>query len=251
MIDLQGKIALVTGASRGIGRACAVRLAEAGATVVVNYLNSPDLAREVAREISTAGGRAAVVKADVSEPEDVASMLAFVGERFGQLDILVSNVASGGFRPLMATSPVQFQATMNVNVIPLLTLVQSARPWLEKAGGRAKVVALSSHGSRRALEAYGAIGASKAALESLSRHLALELGSRVNFNVVLAGLVQTDATSSFPDEVFERARAGMMLNGRSLTARDVADAVLFLASPLSDLIQAQTLVVDGGFDSKG
>lgn len=251
MIDLADKTCLVTGASRGIGRAIALRLAEAGADVAVNYLTSAGAAREVAEQIKARGRRALVVKADVSEPEDVQAMIDFVGQQFGRLDVLVSNVASGGFRNLMEATPRHFTATMSTNVLPLLTLVQAARPLLDRSAGRAKVVALSSHGSHKALPHYGLIGASKAALEALIRHLALELGSHINFNVVLAGLVETDSTRAFPRQVFERARETMMVNGRALTEADVADAVLFLASPLSDLVQAQTLTVDGGAGLSG
>lgn len=254
MIELDGKVALVTGSSRGIGRACAKRLAEAGADVVINYLTSQSAAVEVANEIQSLGRRAATVKADVSESDDIQAMMAFVKERFGRLDVLVSNAASGGFRPLMNASPRHFEATMNTNVLAMLNLVQAARPLLERKDGRSKVIALSSHGSHRALPAYGLIGASKAALESLTRHLALELGdSGINVNVVLAGLVETDSTRHFPgaEAMFEAVRNRQMTGQRPLLAQDVADAVVFLASPLSDLIQGQTLIVDGGEGIRG
>ncbi len=249
MIDLSGNVALVTGASRGIGRATALRLAEAGADVIVNYVTSQSAAGEVAREIQQQGRRAATVKADVSEPDDVAAMLEFVRERFGRLDILVSNAASGGFRQLMDATPRHFENAMNTNVRALLLLTQAALPLLERSEGRAKVVALSSHGSHKALPAYGLIGSSKAALESLVRHLALELGDRgVNVNAVLAGLVETDSTRGLPnsDDFFQAVNDRRMTGGRPLTPRDVADSVLFLASSLSDLVQGATLVVDGG-----
>src|SRR6476619_4144417 len=131
MIDLSGNVALITGASRGIGRATALRLAEAGADVIVNYVTSQSAANEVAREIQQQGRRAATVKADVSEPDDVAAMLEFVRERFGRLDVLVSNAASGGFRQLMDATPKHFENAMNTNVRALLLLVQAARPPLE------------------------------------------------------------------------------------------------------------------------
>lgn len=249
MIDLEGRVALVSGASRGIGRATAIRLARAGADVIVNYLTSLSAANEVAAEIASLGRRAATVKADISQPEDIESMLKFVGEQFGKLDILVSNAASGGFRPLMQATPKNFEATMNTNVQSLLLLTQAALPLMLGTGPRRKVIALSSHGSHRALPAYGLIGASKAALESLTRHLALELGNQgINFNVLLAGLVETDSTRSFPesDRLFKAVAERRLVSGRSLTADDVADSVLFLSSPLSDLIQGQTLVIDGG-----
>lgn len=254
MTELTGKVALVTGASRGIGRACALRLAGAGADVVINYLTAQTAANTVAEEIQRLGRRAAVVKADVSEPEDVEAMVAFVGERFQRLDVLVSNAAGGGFRPLMEATPRQFDATMNTNVRATLQLVQAAQPLLEREDGRAKVVALTSHGAHVALPAYGLVGASKAALESLVRHLALELGDRgISFNLVLAGLVETDSTRMLPqaEAVFEAAAERAIVSGRRLTADDVADAVLFLASPRSDLIQGQTLVVDGGASIRG
>ena len=249
MISLAGKVALVTGGSRGIGRACAVRLAEAGADVVVNYLTSEKAATEVAERIRTLGRKSAVVKADVSEPDDVRLMLEFIGNRFQRLDVLVSNAATGGFRSLEKSTPNHFASTMNANVRALVTLMQEAAPLLRRTEGRAKVTALSSHGATFALPHYGLIGASKAALESLVRHLALEYGPQgINVNVVRAGLVDTDSTRNVPnaDAVFQHAQAKLMVGERRLTAADVADAVVYLSSSLSDLVQGQTLVVDGG-----
>ncbi len=249
MIDLAGHVALVTGSSRGIGRACAIRLAEAGADVIVNYVTSQSAANEVAEQVQKLGRRAAVVKADVSEYDDVASMLDFVKEKFGRLDVLISNAATGGFRPLLETNARNFEAAMNTNVRSLLFLVQAAMPLLERKTGRAKVITLSSHGSRIAIPMYGMIGTSKAALEALVRQFTLEIGDRgVNINCILAGLVDTDSTRRFPnaEEIFEGARKKTMVGGRSLLASDVADAALFLASPLADLVQGQILVVDGG-----
>jgi enoyl-[acyl-carrier protein] reductase III len=249
VIDLTGKVALVTGSSRGIGRASALRLAEAGADVIVNYVSSPAEARQVVEAIQQFGRRAVAVRADVSEQEDVAEMLDFVQRTFGQLDILVSNAATGGFRRVLDASPRHFEATMNTNVRALMYLVQAALPLLERTTGRAKVVALSSHGSHLALPMYGLIGASKAALESLVRNLTLEVGDRgVNCNIVLAGLVETDSTRFIPNsqEVFASRRYKSMTGDRMLAAEDVADAVLYLSSPLSDMVQGATLFVDGG-----
>ena len=249
MIDLSGKVALVTGASRGIGRACAIRLAEAGADIVVNYVTSRSAADQTAERIAQLGRKVAVVKADVSEEEDIASMVDFVGQTFGRLDILVSNAASGGFRPLLSTTSRNFEAAMNTNVRALIQLVQAAMPLLEQSDGRAKVVGISSHGSHLALPMYGLIGGTKAALESIVRHLALELGDRgVNVNIVQSGLVETDSTRLIPnsDELFRGRKFKSMVGERELDASDVADAVLYMASPLSDLVQGQTLIVDGG-----
>lgn len=249
MISLKERTALVTGASRGIGRACALRLAEAGADVIINYVSSQAAAKEIAEQIQSLGRRAAIVKADVSEPEDVKAMLEFIQDRFGRLNIVVSNAATGGFRPLLESTPAHFEATMNVNVRATLAVAQAALPLLKQSEGRAKLIALSSHGSHLALPHYGLIGASKAALESLVRHLALEMGpSGVNCNVLLAGLVETDSTRRIPNSeaIFSGVQAKRMTGSRTLTATDVADVALFLASHLSDLVQGQTIVVDGG-----
>lgn len=250
MIDLTGRVALVTGASRGIGRACALRLAQAGADVVVNYVSSQAAANEIAREILEMGRRVAVVKADVGEQDDVASMIEFIGKTFGRLDVIVSNAATGGFRPLLAATTRNFEAAMRTNVLAMVHLVQSSVKLMERSDRRGKVIGISSHGSHLALPMYGVIGGSKAALESIARHLALEVGARgINVNVVKAGLVDTDSSRALPHsaEIFEATRKFRSMTGdRMLTADDVADAVLFLASPLSDMVQGETLTVDGG-----
>ena len=249
MIDLSGKVALVTGGSRGIGRACALRLASHGADVVVNYVSAHSAAMEVADQIQAMGRNVAIVKADVSQRDDVEAMADYIKSEFGVLDILVNNAATGGFRPLLITSDRNFEAAMNINVRPLIYLVQTLLSLLEAGEDRAKVVVMSSHGSHMALPMYGTIGGSKAALESLTRHFALELGDRgINFNVVKAGLVETDSTRRIPgaEEIFAGRTYKTMVGDRYLTADDVADAVLYLSSSMSDLVQGETLTVDGG-----
>lgn len=249
MIDLTGRVALITGSSRGIGRACALRLAEAGADIVVNYRSSKSSAMDVASQIQAMGRTVAVVRADVSQRDDVESMIEFVKLEFGGLDIVVSNAATGGFRPLMTTTDRNFDAAMQINVRPVIYLVQAALPLLEQTEHHSKVIAVSSHGAVIALPMYGTIGSSKAALEATMRHFALELGDRgINFNMVRAGLVETDSTRRLPraEEIFAGRAEKTMTGDRFLTDREVADAVLYLSSPLSDLVQGETLVVDGG-----
>jgi enoyl-[acyl-carrier protein] reductase III len=217
--------------------------------VVVNYVAAQAAAMEVAEEIQRLGRRALVVRADVSEQEDVADMVAAIELEMGGLDVLVHNAATGGFRPLMSATHKNFEATMNINVCSFLYLMQATARLLEGAHRRGKVVVLSSHGAHTAIPAYGLIGGSKAALASIARHFALELGDRgVNFNIVEAGLVETDSTRRLPNsqEMFAGRRFKAMVGERFLEASDVADAVLFLCSPLSDLVQGQTLIVDGG-----
>ncbi len=249
MIDLRGHAALVTGSSRGIGRACAVRLAESGADVIVNYVTSRSAAEEAAQRILALGRRTAVIKADISQQEDVVSMMDFVRDTFGALDILVTNAATGGFRPLLVTTAREFEAAMNTNVRSLLFLIQAALPLLERSKGRAKVIGISSLGSIRAMPLYGLLGSTKAALESMIRHLALEIGSRgINLNIIQAGLVATDSTRQIPnfERAMEQRKSKNMVGGRQLVPEDIADAVLYLASPLSDMVQGQSLVIDGG-----
>ncbi len=249
MIDLSGKTALVTGASRGIGSACAVRLAKCGASVAVNFRSSAEDAADVVRKVMAHGATGVAVQADVTEPDDVQAMMDFIEERFGQLDIIVSNVAAGGFRPLMDLSPANWDAVLRANAAPLVWLTQSARSLLTNSPGMGKVIAVSSHGSMWAVPNYGVIGASKAALESLVRHLALELGRHgISFNAVLPGVVDTEAIRTMPgaEQILKVAGEQMLVASSTIRPVDVASVVAFLASPHSDLIQGQTIVVDGG-----
>jgi enoyl-[acyl-carrier protein] reductase III len=249
MIDLSGRVALVTGSSRGIGRACALKLAEAGADIIINYVTAKAAAIDIGQQIQSLGRKVLVVKADVTERDDVEDMMRFIKETFGRLDIIVSNAATGGFRPLMATTDRNFEAAMQTNVRALLYLVQTSIDLLADREQRSKVVAISSHGSHMALPMYGTIGATKAALEAMVRHFAYELGGRnVNFNVVKAGLVETDSAARLPgaELMFGGRKEKGMVGDRLLMAEDVANAVLFLSSPLSDLIQGETVTVDAG-----
>jgi enoyl-[acyl-carrier protein] reductase III len=249
LIDLRGKRALVTGASRGIGRACALRLAQCGADVAVNFLTSPGPANDVAQQIQSLGRRAVAVRADVSDRDDVVAMVDAVAEQLGGLDIIISNVAAGGFRTTAELTPAALDATFRSNAAPVVWLVQAAVRLLAASQSHGKLIAVSSHGSMWAVPHYAAIGASKAALESLIRHLALEHGDKgINFNCVLPGIVATDAVATMPglDAVLAAAQQRAMVGSRRLQPEDVANVVAFLASPLSDLIQAQTVIVDAG-----
>lgn len=248
MLDLRGKTALVTGASRGIGRACAVTLAACGANVAVNFLSSKAGAAESVQLVLSHGVQGIAVRADVSDRDDIHAAVDFVHQRFGSLDIIVSNAAAGGFRPLLEVSPANWDSVLRNNAAPLLWLAQAAAPIMTSAGS-GKIVAISSHGSIRAFGNYGAIGPSKAALESLVRHLAFELGpSGINFNCVLSGMVETDAIRSMPGSagMLAASREAMLVKRKLLDPMDIAQVVAFLSSPYSDMIQGQTIVVDGG-----
>jgi enoyl-[acyl-carrier protein] reductase III len=247
---LSGKIALVTGAARGIGRAIAQKLASAGCDVVVNYYNSHEAAEALCAEIRAMGRRAQAIQAAVGEPESVAELFTQFRKHFDRLDILVSNAASGVLKPALEMSLKHWRWCMETNALALNLLAQRAVP-LMPPGGR--IIAMSSLGAQRASPGYGFVGASKAALESLVRTLAQELGSRgIRVNAVSAGVVDTDALQFFANReqmlaaFAERAPAGPVL-----TPVDVAGAVYLLCLPESGMITGHTLVVDGGFAISG
>jgi enoyl-[acyl-carrier protein] reductase III len=249
-INLEGKVALVTGGSRGIGRAITERLAQAGAAVAINYVRQATRANEVATAIRDAGGRALTVRANVADPADRAAMFAVLRAEFGRLDILISNAASGVLRPAMELTYRHWQWTMDINAGTLIPLAQHALPLMPDGGS---IVAVSSLGAIRAIPNYTAVGASKAALESIVRHLALELGPRgIRVNAISAGVVDTDALKHFPNRQDLMDAAGHRTPaGRLVEPGDVADAALFLVSPLARMVMGHTLLVDGGYSIMG
>lgn len=250
MFELHGKVALVTGGSRGIGRAIAVRLAEHGVDIIVNYVRHKKDAQATASEVEGYGRRCLLIKANVAKEKDVAEMFSKVKENFGALDILVSNAASGVLKPVMELTERHWNWAMDINARALLTLVQHGGA-LMPPGGR--VIAVSSLGAVRAIENYTTVGASKAALESLVRHLAVELGEKkINVNTVSAGAVDTDALKKFPnrDEILTTALERTPM-GRLTTPDDVADVALFLCSQFATMIQGQVITVDGGYAIRG
>jgi enoyl-[acyl-carrier protein] reductase III len=250
MFNMTGRVALVTGGSRGIGKAIAIRLAEHGMDIVVNYVRHKQDAQKTAAEVEQRGQRCLLVKANVAKESDVSAMFEAISEEFGSLDVLVSNAASGVLKPVLELTERHWNWAMDINARALLSLVQHGMP-LMKRGSR--VIAVSSLGSIRAIENYTTVGASKAALESLVRHLAVELGPRgIRVNTVSAGAVDTDALKKFPnrDLILETAIKRTPL-GRLVTPDDVADVTLFLCSNLSNMIQGQVVTVDGGYAIMG
>lgn len=250
MNSFQNKLALVTGSGRGIGRAIALHLARNGADVVVNFFRNRAPAEQTAREIEALGRRALVIKADVGEIEGITKLFDEVERGFGALDILVHNAASGYNRPALEQKPKGWDWTMNINARALLFSAQRAVPLMEKRGG-GSIVSITSAGSVRVLPDYVVVGASKAALESLTRYLAVELAPKnIRVNAVSPGLVETDALKHFDSMnetgLIEKAIVNTPA-GRLVTPEDVADAVAFLCSPSAEMIRGQVLVVDGGY----
>ena len=247
---LVGKVALVTGASRGIGRAIAQKLASAGCDVAINYYNSAEEAETLCAEIRGMGRRACALQASVGIPDSVDDMFAELGKHFDRLDILVSNAASGVLKPALEMTLKHWCWCLETNALALNLLAQRAVP-LMRAG--ASIIAMSSLGASRAMPDYGFIGASKAALESLVRTLAQELGPRrIRVNAVSAGVVDTDALRYFPNREELLANfARRTPAGPVLTPQDVAGAVYLLCLPEAAMITGHTLVVDGGFCISG
>jgi enoyl-[acyl-carrier protein] reductase III len=247
---LTGKVALVTGAARGIGRAIARKLALAGCDVAVNYYNSSDEAEALCAEIRGLGRRAVALQASVGVPDSVDELFEGFRQHFDRLDIVVSNAASGVLKPAVEMTLKHWRWCLETNALALNLLTQRALP-LMPPGGR--IVAMSSLGAQRAMPGYGFIGASKAALESLARALAQELGPRgIRVNVVSAGVVDTDALAYFPNREELLANfAQRTPAGPVLTPDDVAGAVYLLCLPEAAMINGHTLVVDGGFAISG
>ena len=247
---LEKKTALVTGATRGIGRAIARKLASAGCDVVVNYYNSHEQAEALCAEIHGMGRRAWPVKASVGIPESVDELFEELGKHVERLDIIVSNAASGVLKPAMEMTIKHWRWCLETNALALNLLTQRAAAMMPAGGS---IVALSSLGAARAMPGYGFIGASKAALESLVRTLAQELGPRgIRVNTVSAGVVDTDALSYFPnrEELLENYAKRTPL-GPTLAPEDVAGAGYLLCLPESRMITGHTLIVDGGFCISG
>ncbi len=245
------RLVCITGSGRGIGRAIALHFARLGADVIVNFFRNRAPAEETVREIERLGRSALLVKADVGRLEDIQSLFDAIETQWGGLDILVSNAASGYNRPAMEQKVRGWDWTMNINARSLLFCAQRAVPLMEKRGGGA-IVSISSPGSARVLPDYIVVGASKAALEALTRYLAVELAPKnIVVNAVSPGLVETDALKHFDavrtdDQILERAIA-LCPAGRLVTPEDIAGVVAFLCSPQGSMIRGQTIQVDGGY----
>jgi enoyl-[acyl-carrier protein] reductase III len=242
------KIALITGSGRGIGRAIALQLAGEGADVVVNFFRNRKPAEETAAEIQALGRRALVVKANVGEVDQIEKMFDEIKAVFGGVDILVCNAASGFVRSAMQQDVRGWDWTMNINARSVLFCAQQAQP-LMKARGGGYIVSISSLGSIRVMPEYIAIGASKAALEALTRYLAFELAAdNIVVNAVSGGIVETDALKHFPrrDQMLADGIARTPA-GRLTVPEDIARVVAFLCTPDAQMIRGQTIIVDGGF----
>lgn len=246
ILNLQGRAILVTGGTRGIGRAISLQLARAGATVVANYARDEAAAQALAQEAVAHRLQIVTLRADLTLPKGLeAIQQCFAALPPAQVVSIVHCAATGVHRRIEQLSTRHWDFTHALNVRAFFELVHALRPRL---GAGSAVVALSSAGAERAVPAYAAVGSSKAALESLVRHLAAELAPLgVRANVVAPGSIETDAWKAFPDKEQRLADAVARTPlGRLVSANEVALAVQFLCSDAAAGIVGHTLVVDGG-----
>jgi enoyl-[acyl-carrier protein] reductase III len=249
-LPFEGKITLITGSGRGIGRAIAIHFARLGSDIIINFFRNRSPAEETAAHICNMGRRAIVVKADIGNLDDLNRLFSTIDTEFGGLDILIHNAASGYNRPVMDQKPKGWEWTLNINARALLFAAQKAVPLMKLRGGGA-IVSISSPGSGRVLPDYSVVGASKAALEALTRYLAVELSPyHIVVNAISPGVVLTDALRHFDvvrsdEHIVARALEHVPAQ-RLVTPEDVAGVAEFLCSPKAEMIRGQVVTVDGG-----
>ena len=242
---LDGKTALVTGASRGIGRAVALRLAEEGARVAINYAGNVKAAEEVKASIEAAGGTAILCQADVADSAAVEAMVAAVVKEFGTIDILVNNAGITRDTLLMRMKDEDFAKVLDTNLKGVFYCTKAvSKLMMKKRAGRivnmASVIGLVGNAGQ------ANYAAAKAGVIGFSKSVAKELASRgITVNVVAPGFIGTDMTADLPETVKEKALADIPL-GKMGEPEDVANAVLFLASDQASYITGQVVNVDGG-----
>ena len=244
---LKGKIALVTGSSRGIGRAIALKLAEDGADVIVNCFRHREGAEQTAKDIEKLGVKSKVIRANVGDPDKIDGMFGEIERSFGRLDIFINNAASGFPRSALEIDAKAWEWTMDINARAFLLCAQHAVRLMGDRGG--KIVAISSIGASFVLPAYAAIGVSKATLEAIARYLAIELAPKnICVNTVAASLVATETGMLYAKGMQEVSKAPTASTpaGRLVSAEDIANTVAFLCSEKAFMIRGQRIVIDGG-----
>lgn len=244
---LEGKVAVVTGASKGIGAAIARQFAANGAAVVVNYASSKSGAEKVVSDIASAGGKAVAIQADVAKPAEVERLFAAAKQAYGRLDILVNNAGIYEFSPLEGITEAHFRRQFDLNVLGLIFATQAAVKLFDSAGG--SIVNISSVVSTLAFPNAAVYSGTKGAVDAITRSLATELGPRkIRVNAIRPGMVETEGTHAAGIEESEMKKQVLALTplGRLGQPDDIAGAAVFLASADSAWISGETLVIAGG-----
>jgi 3-oxoacyl-[acyl-carrier protein] reductase len=246
MANLNNKVAVVTGGSRGIGAAIAKKLGKDGATVVVNYARNGAAANEVVESIKQAGGKASALQADISKPADVTKFIGQVADQYGQIDILVNNAGVAEFGALEAVDESHISRQFDLNVTGLLLTTKAATAHFPTTGG--SVINISSGVGAKPQPNASAYSATKAAVDAVTKSLASELGARnIRVNSVAPGPVVTDMLTSAVDEDTQKFFLTRLSIARLGQPEDIANAVSFIASDDATWISGQTFGVDGGF----
>jgi len=247
---LKGKIALVTGGSRGIGAGITRKLAAWGCTVCINYVDRAEPARRLAAELEEQGCEAALFPADLSDPQDIEKLMASIGERFGGLDILVQNAAATKFAPLEKATLDQWQFVQDTNSRATWLLAKHAVPLMRERPG-ARFITITNSTTTRIIPRAGLFAVAKAGLEALTEYLSYELAQYgIVANCVRPGLVQTDVLKVRPDfnrGVLHEQSVSPWPGDRKTTPENSADVVALLCLEEASWIAGQTITVDGGF----
>ncbi|MBW4484809.1 MAG: glucose 1-dehydrogenase [Tildeniella torsiva UHER 1998/13D] len=245
MAAMAGKVAIVTGASSGIGRATAIAFGQAGATVVV-VARRPNKGEETVQQIKAAQGEATFIQADVTQASDIEAMVKQTVETYGRLDYAFNNAGSGTSGKLADLSEADWDFEINANLKSVWLSMKYEIPAMQQSGGGA-IVNTSSQGALLGVAGYGAYGAAKAGVIALSRAAAAEYsGDRIRINTVSPGAVKTDLWAAAPPEMLDQVAAGIPLQ-RIGRPEDIAEAVVWLCSEGAGFVTGHNLVVDGGF----
>ena len=243
-MSVEGKLALVTGSGRGIGRAIALKLASQGVDIIVNFFRRREAAEQTAKDVEALGVKAEIIRANVGDPVKLDEMFDTIAANFGRLDILINNAASGVGRSILDIDIKAWDWTMNINAKAPLLCAQRAAKLMERGG---KIVNISSLGSSFVWPTYAVVGVSKAALEALTRYLAIELAPKgICVNGVAASAVDTEALKFYIKQGLVKDTRQATPAGRMVTPEDVANVVAFLCSEEAFMIRGQTVIVDGG-----